>query len=150
MVDVKKVPPQLLLKNLAKKFQADKRVKPEDWMKFVKSGVHKEKTWDQDDWYYTRLASTLRKVYLNGPIGTSRLSEHYGGRVDRGSKRYHPARGSRSIIRHTLIALEKLGYVKKGKEGRIVSPEGQSLLDNASKEVIKELIEKDKTLEKLQ
>lgn len=150
MVDVKKVPAQLLLNNLAKKFQADKRVKPEDWMKFAKAGIHTEKTWDQEDWYFTRLASTLRKVSLVGPIGTSRLSEHYGGRVDRGSKRYHPAKGSRSIVRHTLMALEKLGYVKKVKEGRVVSPEGQSLLDNASKEVIKELVEKDKSLEKLQ
>ncbi len=150
MVDVKKVPVQLLLNNLAKKFQADKRVIQEDWMKFAKSGTHREKAWEQDDWYFTRLASTLRKVSLNGPIGSSRLSEHYGGRVDRGSKRYHPGKGSRSIVRHTLIILEKLGYVKKAKDGRVVSPEGQSLLDKASKEVIKELVEKDKSLEKLQ
>lgn len=149
MVDVKKVPAELLLKNLAKRFQDDKRVKTEEWMKFAKAGIHKEKAWEQDDWFYTRLASTLRRVYLIGPIGSSRLSEYYGGRVDNGSQGYHPAKGSRSIVRHTLMTLEKLGYVKKDKNGRSVSPQGQSLLDQASKEVMKELVEKDKSLEKL-
>lgn len=149
MVDVNKVPAELLLKNLAKRFQDDKRVTIEEWMKFAKAGIHKEKAWEQEDWFYKRLASTLRRVYLLGPIGTSRLSEYYGGRVDRGAKRYHPARGSKSIVRHTLMTLEKLGYVKKDKNGRSVSPQGQSILDQASKEVIKELVEKDKSLEKL-
>lgn len=149
MVDVRKVPAELLLRNLSKKFQGDKRVEAAEWLKFAKAGIHKEKSWEQEDWFYKRLASTLRRVYLTGPIGTSRLSEYYGGRVDRGSKRYHPARGSRSIVRHTLVTLEKLGYVKKDKNGRSISPQGQSLLDQASKEVIKELAEKDKSLEKL-
>lgn len=149
MVDVRKVPVQLLLDNLTKKFQENKNVKPEEWMEYAKAGVHKEKSWVQSDWFSRRLASTLRRVYLSGPIGTSKLSEYYGGRVDRGSKRYHPAKGSRSIIRHTLVTLEKLGYVRKDKKGRSISPQGQSLLDQASKEVIKALVEKDKSLEKL-
>ena len=41
-----------------------------------------------------------------------------------------------------------MNYVKKDKTGRIIAPAGQSLLDKASKAVMKELSEKDKVFEK--
>lgn len=148
MADVKKVPTELLLSNVAQTLKGDKRIKAPEWLNFAKAGIHKEKAWEQPDWYYTRLASTLRKIFINGPIGASRLSQEYGGRVDRGSQRYHPASGSRAIVRHMLETLESLGYVKKEPKGRVIAPAGQSLLDNASKAAIKELAEKDKTFEK--
>lgn len=148
MTDVNKVPVELLLSNVAKTLKGDERIKAPEWLKYAKAGVHKEKTWDQPDWYYVRLASTLRKIYLNGPIGTVKLSQAYGGPVDRGSKRYHPAPGSRSIVRHMLNTLEELGYVKKEPKGRVIAPAGQSILTNASKAAIKELTEKDKSFEK--
>lgn len=148
MVDVKKVPTDLLINYVAKSLKEDERIKVPEWVSFVKTGIHREKGWTQPDWYYIRLASTLRKISLNGPVGISRLSQEYGGRVDRGSKRYHPAAGSRSIVRHMLNTLEELGYVKKDPKGRIISPQGQSLLDKTSKEALKELVEKDKSFEK--
>ena len=148
MVDVKKVPTDVLLKNLAEGFKSNKKIKIPEWVEFAKAGIHKEKAWEQPDWYYTRLASTLRKVFIMGPIGISKLSEEYGGRVDRGSKRYHPAKGSRSIVRHMLQTLEELGLVKKVTEGRVISPEGNSLLDKVSKDTLTTLSEKDKTFEK--
>lgn len=148
MADVNNVPIELLLSNVAQTLKGDERIKVPEWTKFVKAGIHREKSWEQPDWYYLRLASTLRKVYLNGPIGTTKLSQEYGGKVDRGSKRYHPSQGSRSIVRHMLETLETLGYVKKEPKGRVIAPAGQSLLVNASKAAIKELAEKDKTFEK--
>ena len=148
MVDVKKVPPELLLKNLAEAFKEDKRVEVPEWTNYAKAGIHKEKTWEDPDWFYKRLASTLRKVYVKGPIGISRLSEEYGGRVDRGSQKYRPGKGSRAIVRHMLVTLEKLGYVKKDRKGRSVSPQGTSVLDRASKEVMKTLVQSDPSLEK--
>ena len=117
MVDVKKVPPDMLLNNLAETFKGDKRVEVPEWASYLKAGIHREKSWEDPDWYYKRLASTLRKVYLNGPIGISKLSEEYGGRVDRGSISYHPAKGSRFIVRKMLLQLESLGYVKKDRKG---------------------------------
>ena len=35
-------------------------------------------------------------------------------------------------------ALEKRGYIKKTKTGRVITPSGKSLLDKASKEILKE------------
>ncbi len=147
MVDVKEVPADLLINKIASGFKEQNVAIPE-WTKYLKDGMGREKSWTQDDWYYTRLASVLRKIYLNGNIGISRLSQEYGSRQDRGTKRYHPVSGSRFIIRNILQALESMNYVKKDKTGRILTPAGQSLLDKASKEVMKELSEKDKVFEK--
>ncbi len=74
-----------------------------------------------------------------------------GGKVDRGgSKRYHPAKGgSRFIVRHMLQTLESLGYVRKdGTKGRVISPQGQSLIDKVSREVLQKLAEKEPSLAK--
>ena len=148
MVDVNKVPPELLLNNLVETFKTDKRVEIPDWASFLKAGIHREKSWEEPDWYYRRLASTLRKVYVNGPIGISKMSEEYGGRVDRGSKSYHPAKGSRYLVRKMFEQLETLGYVKKDKKGRSISPAGTSVLDKAAKEVMKALAQSNPALEK--
>ena len=46
-------------------------------------------------------------------------------------------KGSRSIIRKSLMQLETAGLVVRNKNnGRVVTPKGQALLDNAAKEVI--------------
>ncbi|GGM67148.1 30S ribosomal protein S19e [Thermogymnomonas acidicola] len=149
MTDPRKVPPDALLSALAEKLKLDDRIKEPEWTKYLKAGIHRERPWQNDDWYYVRLASTLRKVYLNGPVGISRLSEEYGGKVDRGSKRYHPAKGSRFIVRHMLQTLESLGYVRKdGTKGRVISPQGQSLIDKVSREVLQKLAEKEPSLAK--
>ena len=136
------------MKQLAEEFKKEKSLEVPEWASNLKAGVHKEKSWEEPDWFYNRLASTLRKIYVEGPIGISKLSAEYGGRVERGSQRYHPAKGSRYIIRQMLQTLEKLGYVKKDKHGRTVSPQGTSILDKASKEVMKSLVQTDPSLEK--
>lgn len=148
MSDVMKVPPEQLLNRLVEEFKKDERIKVPDWVNYLKAGIHREASWTQPDWYYRRLASVLRKVYVKGPVGISRLSEDYGGKVDRGSQGYHPGKGSRYIIRSMFQELETLGYVKKDKDGRIASPKGMSLLDKASKEVLTELSEKNEALKK--
>ncbi len=49
-------------------------------------------------------------------------------------------KGSRNIVRKCMIQLEKAGYlVPKEKKGRMISPSGMSLLDNAAKEVQDEM-----------
>ncbi len=148
MADVKKVPPDQLLERLVEEMKKDDRIKVPEWANYLKAGVHRESSWVQTDWYYRRMASILRKVYLKGPVGISRLSEDYGGKVDRGSKGYHPEKGSRYIIRTMFHSLEALGYIKKEKEGRVAAPKGMSLLDKASKDVLKELSEKDEAFKK--
>ncbi len=148
MVDVKKIPADVMIKELSRQLSSDKRIKVPEWASFLKAGIHRENSWDQEDWYYIRLASTLRKLYLNGAIGISRLSAQYGDAVDRGSQRYHPGKGSRFIIRDIFHTLEKLGLVKTTPKGRILSPDGQKLLDHVAKDAIKKLAEENPALQK--
>ena len=73
-------------------------------------------------------------------MGTSRLAAEYGGYADRGAKPNRAVKGSRNIVRKCMIQLEAAGLlVSKEKQGRAISPAGQSLLDNAAKEVYDEM-----------
>jgi small subunit ribosomal protein S19e len=148
MVNVKEVPADLLVDELALQFGEMKNLEEPEWTLYTKSGVHREKGWTQEDWYYRRLASTLRKVYVNSGIGIQRLSEQYGGKKDGGSKPYHPAAGSRSIVRHMFNRLEELGLIKKSEKGRVVTPSGQAMLDKASRKVMEKLAEQKPELKK--
>ncbi|MEM3526171.1 MAG: 30S ribosomal protein S19e [Candidatus Jordarchaeaceae archaeon] len=111
-------------------------VTPPPYSQFWKTGVFKEKAPERPDWWYIRCASILRKVYLTGPVGTSRLRTVYGGRHRRGVKLARFAKGSGSIIRKAFQQLHKAGLLElvEGK-GRIISKEGRSLLDRASYQV---------------
>ncbi len=144
MVNVYDVPADPLITKLAERLRSEGNIRPPEWADYVKTGVHKEKAPSQDDWWYQRIAAILRKVYVKGPIGVIRLSAKFGGKVDRGSKPYRARKGSRSITRTALKQLEELDYVvnEKGR-GRMISPQGRSLLDNISNEVFKGLV-KDK------
>ena len=147
MVTAYDVPPDKLINEVAKTLK-EKKIKEPEWARWVTTGVHKERGPEQDDWWYIRLASVLRKIYVYGPIGTSRLAAHYGGKEDRGSKRYKARKGSRAIVRKALQQLEELGYVKKEKEGRVITPQGMSFMDNAAKKVFDSLVKERKELEK--
>jgi len=133
------VPPDMLIKRAAEKLKEIKEIQPPAWANFVKTGRHTEKAPVQEDWWFTRSASVLRKVYMKGPIGASRLSAEYGGFADRGSKPNKAVKGSRAIARRCLIQLEQSGLIAKDKRnGRIITPKGQALLDKAAKEAYDE------------
>ncbi len=141
MTTVYDVPPDALIQNVSSKLQKDDNIQPPEWAEFVKTGVHKEKAPVQEDWWFLRTAAVLRKVYTLGPIGVSHLRTEFGGAVDRGAKPYHTKKGSGAIIRLVLHQLEEGGYVVKDKKkGRIVTPKGQSFLDNCAHEIKRELI----------
>ena len=80
----------------------------------------------------------LRQIYINGPVGVSRLRTYYGGRVRRGTKKERFREASGKIIRVILSQLEQAGYVLKperGKKGRMISPRGRSFLDEVAHEI---------------
>lgn len=143
------VPPEKLISSVAAKLKSDSAIKPPEWTEYVKTGMHKEKAPTQEDWWYIRVAAVLRKVYVLGPIGSSRLSAEFGGFRDRGSKPNRSVKGSGSIARHSLMQLESAGYIQKDKnKGRIVTPKGRKLLDNAAHEVMSEVSKDNKALGK--
>ena len=140
MVTVYDVPPEKLIAKTAAQLKQMDAIQAPDWAEFVKTGMHTEKAPSQPDWWFTRTASVLRKVYVIGPVGSSRLAAEYGGFVDRGSKPNRAVKGSRAIARRCLIQLEQSGLVAKDKKnGRVITPKGQALLDKMSKEVYDEI-----------
>lgn len=136
MVTVYDVPPDKLIEMTATKLSEFEMIEAPEWAFFAKTGRHRERSPVQEDWWYIRAASILRKIYVKGPIGTSRLAAEYGGYADRGSKPNKAVKGSGSITRKCVMQLESSGLiVRDNNKGRVVSPKGQSLLDNVAKEV---------------
>ena len=141
MAKVYDVPADMLIKKLTEILKSED-INPPTWISFVKTGVHADKPPQKVDWWYTRCASILRKIYLNGPISITDMRSMYGGGKARGygiaSHRY----AGGAIIRNAVHGLEKLGYVEMvEKKGRIVTKQGMKKLDNLSTEILKELIQ---------
>jgi small subunit ribosomal protein S19e len=142
MVTLYDVPADALIEAVAEEL-AD-RIEQPDWIEFAKTGPSRELPPQEDDFWYVRAASLLRKVAMSGPVGVERLSTEYGGRT-KGSTRYrvaaeHRADGSKNVIRTVLQQLEAEGLVETAKgEGRRITGEGRSLLDTVAGDVLDEL-----------
>jgi len=130
-VKMRDVDPQKFIEVCKEELKKIEVIKPPEWAKFVKTGTHKKFPPEQEDWWYIRAASILRRIYLDGPVGVERLRTYYGGRKDRGHKPEKFKKGSGSIIRKCLQQLEAAGLVKKSegtKKGRIVTEEGKKFI----------------------
>jgi len=142
MVSVYDVPADALIEDVAGRLSD--RIEEPDWIEYAKTGQTRELPPQQDDFWYVRAASLLRKVAKEGPIGVDRLATEYGGRK-RGSNRYRVSgnssgNGSKKIIRKILQQLEEEDLVETAKgQGRRITSEGQSFLDNAASDVLEEL-----------
>ncbi|NPB01293.1 MAG: 30S ribosomal protein S19e [Methanopyri archaeon] len=138
MYDAYSVPGGELVERLAEKLKEFDEIEPPEWADYVKTGRHKERPPEDPDWWYTRVAAVLRRVYMDGPVGVERLRTYFGGRQDRGSRPERFRKGSGSIVRKALQQLEEAGLVEKTEEGRVVTPEGRSLVDSVAHEIAKE------------
>lgn len=132
------VPAKELIDELAKKLQKENAIQKPEHSSFLRTGVTRENPPENPEWWYTRCASILRKVYINEGIGVEHLRAEYGGKRDRGSKPSKARAGSGAITRKALQQLEKAGLVTRVKgRGRILTPKGRSFVDNTSYEVLK-------------
>ncbi len=121
MAKVYDVPADLLISKLTDILKNEDIPAP-SWTAFVKTGSHADKPPQNSDWWHTRCASIMRKIYLHGPIGTNELRIMYGGgkAVGYGAANHRDSGGV--IIRKAIQGLEKLGYVEKvEKKGRVLS-----------------------------
>lgn len=140
MAKVYDVPANELIDRLATALRAEDIPAP-SWIPFVKTGAHADKPPQNRDWWHTRCASIMRKIYLNGPIGINALRNNYGGGRPSGYGAAHHKDAGGAIIRNAIQGLEKLGYVEQiEKKGRIISKHGMQKLDRLSTEILKELI----------
>lgn len=133
------VPAEALIEKASQSLKQADAIEPPEWAAFARTGAHTERPPERDDWWWIRTAAVLRKVYTDGPLGTERLAGHFGGKKDRGAKPHQSVKGSRNVIRTALQQLEEAGYVEQTDDGRKVTPEGQSFLDNVAHEVKTEL-----------
>ena len=148
MAKVYDIPSTDLIVKLAERLKKDKKIEPPDWVAYVKTGSHVEKIPQNRDWWYTRCASLVRKVYLHGPIGISDLKSYYGGRKRIGYNLDHHKDAGGAVIRNALQQLEASGYVEKKGKGRIISNEGMKRVDRLATEIFKETSKIDKNLER--
>ena len=141
MAKVYDVPADELISRLTNVLKNEEIPAP-NWAMFVKTGAHAEKPPQKSDWWYTRCASILRKIYLHGPLTVNDLRTIYG---DGKRKMYYGARhhkdASGAVIRNAIHGLEKLGYLEKvEKKGSVISRQGMQKLDKLSTEILNELI----------
>ncbi len=137
MATVYEVPPDKLIAKTAEDLKTNIKLKRPDWTEFVKTGTHRERQPDNPDWWYSRAASLLRKVYINGPVGVQRLRTAYWDRKHRGVKPEEFRRAGGKILRIILKEFDNLGFTEKSGNGRIITTKGQSYLDKISSEINK-------------
>jgi len=134
------VPQDLLISKLADHLKRVSQVEQPLWTAFVKTGSHVERQPYEKDWWFTRCASLLRKIYVHGPIGLTQLESDYGGRKEIGYYPGHDRDAGGSAIRKAIQQLEAAGFVaKQGKQGRVLTGKGVSLVDKQATEILKEL-----------
>lgn len=108
---------------------------------FAKTGMHRERAPQRQDWWFVRMASILYRLHKEGALGTGSLRTYYGGRKNRGTQRHHFYKAGGKIIRTCLQELEKNGLVKKAVSGRQITGKGQKLLNEKAKIVAKAITE---------
>lgn len=114
-------------------------ISPPEWSRTAKTSSHRELPPHDPDWWYRRCASLLRKLYVHGTTGVSRLRLEYGGRRRRGRQIEHSRIGGASSVRDPLQQLEKAGLVAKVEaKGRRLTAEGKNLLDQVATDLLKE------------
>ncbi len=141
MVRVYDVPADKLIAALAEHLKKVPELEPPQWVPYVKTGSHVERPPQRSDWWYSRAASILRKVYVHGPVGLQELESAYGGSKALSYYPKHHRDAGGSIIRNVMKDLEQAELVtKQGNKGRVLTPKGVALLDKISKDVFKELV----------
>src|SRR5437879_13154424 len=102
------VPANELINRLAKHLKENvSEISPPSWSEYAKTGAHKERPPQDPDWWYARCASLLRKLYVHGPVGVSRLRVQYGGDVGTGNSPEHECHAGGHDIKETQHALQK-------------------------------------------
>ena len=136
MANVYQVDPNRLIELAALKLKESGMQRPQ-YVIFVKSGAGRERVPQSEDFWYARCASILRQVYLKGPIGISKLRTKYGSKKGHVVHRHHHVKSGGSIIKDAFDALEKKGYIKSTKQGRVITAGGKSFLDKLSNDALK-------------
>jgi len=146
------VPAAKFIEKLAKYLKENvDAVQPPTWASIAKTGSHVEKQPQDANWWYTRSASVLRKVYVHGPIGIEKLRADYGGRKSFGTKPNHASKAGGSNIRKVMQQLEQADLIQTAStQGRKMTPKGRKLLQEIAQDLQKDLAKTAPALRKYQ
>ncbi len=138
LVDViRSVEAEKLINRVAAYLKNNQSIKPPAWSMFVKTSVAREEPPRNPDWWFVRAASILRKLYIHGPLGVSRMRKFYGGRHRVGMRPPRFAKGSGAVVRKILQQLEGAGLVATvPKKGRTLTTAGLKVLEQAAKSLM--------------
>ncbi len=132
------VEPAKLIQSIAEKLKEYPEIFPPEGSRFWKTAFFKELAPVEEDFWYIRCASLLRKINKFNEIGVNRLRKKYGGRNRKGSGLNHSAKASGKIIRVALQQLEKANLIEiTEKKGRKVAKEGHSLLERTAYSILR-------------
>jgi len=124
---------------LADRLKATGKFEPPAWATYAKTATYKQSLPQDPDWWYKRVASTLIKLSKDPMLGVNRLSKEYGGRRVGIAKPHHAAPSSRKIIRKIIDQLEEANLIKVEERKKLITPEGETILSDAGKEVLEKL-----------
>jgi small subunit ribosomal protein S19e len=114
------------------------KIKMPRWALYVKTSPGAERPPDKSDWWYTRAASILRKIYLKGIIGVERLRKQYKRKKKHKVYPARPYKASGKVIREILKQLEEaklVQKVEKPRKGRSLTKEGVKMLESLAREI---------------
>ncbi|ELV09775.1 40S ribosomal protein S19 [Tupaia chinensis] len=127
-VTVKDVNQQEFVRTLATFLKTSRKLKVPEWVETVKLAKHKELAPYDENWFYTRAASTAPHLYLRGGAGVGSMTKIYLGCQRNGVMLSHFSR--------VFQALEGLKMVEKDQDGgRKLTPQGQRDLDRIARQV---------------
>jgi small subunit ribosomal protein S19e len=132
-VTVRDVDAHKFIKAYAAHLKRSGKLDVPSWVDLVKTSTARELAPLNTDWFYIRVASIARHVYLHPNVGVGALKLIHGSRKNNGVRPSHHVDASGSINRKALQALEKLKFLSKdAKGGRRITSDGQRDLDHVA------------------
>ncbi len=136
MADIRTIAPEKYNKLLAEALKKIPEFKKPEFIDYVKSGAHKARPINDEDFWHKRAASILRQIYIRKIVGVNRLRTRYGGRKDRGMSPPKFKKSGGKIIRMLLQQAESAGFLEKSKDkraGRKLTEKGRNFLEDLVK-----------------
>ena len=129
-VTLKDVEGKNFVKAYAAQLKKQGKIAVPKWTEIAKTGVQCELAPQDPDWFYIRVASIARQVYLRPGSGIGGLRKRYGGSYQKSCIRAHFCKAAGGVIRKSLQALEDLGVLQKRPDGgRQITEKGAQDMD---------------------
>ena len=133
---VKDVNQQKFIRAWAAFLKKSGKLKVHEWVDTSKLAKHKECAPYDENWFYTRAASTAWHLCLRGGAGVGSVAKIYGGCQRNGAMPSHFSRGFKGMAQQVLQTLEGLKMVEKDQGGgHKLTPQGQRDLDRMAGQV---------------